>query len=591
MKRKYDFGGYATRNDLRCSDGRTIRHNAFKDCDGSRVPLVWNHCHKELSNVLGHADLENRDDGVYCYCSFNDSAEGQEAKERVVHGDLTNLSIYANQLKLRGSDVLHGIIREVSLVMAGANPGAWIDDIAVAHGEDADGEAIIFTDDSIILHSDEDEDDEENNEDPAASDDSQDDTADDNDDTDDENDDEEDDSLNHADDSKEDGKMADKTVKEVFDTMTDEQKTACYALIGAALEEAGANDDGGDEMKHNAFDYEDDSTVLMHAEFEEKVMGDAKRLGSVKEAFLAHSADYGIDHIDWLQPEFKNVNGDGAPGFVKRQPDAWVDVVLNGVHHTPFSKVKMMFADLREDEARAKGYLKGKYKKEEVFGLLKRQVSATTIYKKQKFDRDDVIEITTFDMIAWVKGEMRMMLNEELARAILFGDGRSTMDEDHINEQNIIPVCAEEDFYAMKKVITPATGESLGHAIINGTVKAQDEYEGSGNLTAFFPTATVTDMLLLEDKDGHRMYKDLRDLALAMAVEKIVKVPASIVPTDVYGVVLDLKDYNIGADKGGAINMFDDFDIDYNQMKYLIETRCSGALIKPFSAIVLKKNA
>ena len=584
MKRKYDFGGYATRNDLRCSDGRTIRHNAFKECDGERVPLVWNHCHKELSNVLGHADLENRDDGVYCYCSFNDSAEGQEAKERVVHGDLTNLSIYANQLKQRGGDVLHGVIREVSLVLAGANPGAWIDDVAVAHGDDADGEAIIYNDDSIILHSD--EDDEEYDDVPAASEEPETETE-----TEDTNDekDSEDDSLNHSDDSKEDDKMADKTVKEVFNTMNEEQKTACYAMIGAALEEAGKNNnDGGEEMKHNAFDYEDDSNVLMHAEFESAVMGDAKRLGSIKESFLAHAADYGIDHIDWLQPEFKNVNGDGAPGFVKRQPDAWVDIVLNGVHHTPFSKVKMMFADLREDEARAKGYLKGKYKKEEVFGLLKRQVSATTIYKKQKFDRDDVIEITSFDVIAWVKGEMRMMLDEELARAILFGDGRSAVDEDKINEQNIIPVCSEEDFYAMKKTISPASGESLGHAIITGVVRAQDDYEGSGNLTAFFPTATVTEMLLLEDKDGHRMYKDIRDLALAMAVEKIVKVPASIVPSDVYGVILDLKDYNIGADKGGAVNMFDDFDIDYNQQKYLIETRCSGALIKPFSAIVLK---
>lgn len=595
MKRKYDFGGYATRNNLLCSDGRVIRKDAFKDCDGMTVPLVWNHCHNELDNVLGHAVLENREDGVYCYCSLNNSDVGRDAKERVIHGDLTNLSIYANKLKQNGKDVIHGIIREVSLVLAGANPGACIDDISMAHGEDADGEAVIFNNDNLELaHSAKEEDDDEEkkkkpeeDEEKKKTDDADDDSDDD---TSDDDDDDSEEKLKHSDDSdKEDGKMADKTVQEVFDTMNEDQKKVCYAMVGAALEEAGVkNDDGGEEMKHNAFDTEDNNDYLMHAEFEAAVMSDAKRCGSVKEAFLEHSAEYGIDHIDWLQPEFKNINGDGAPGFIKRQPDAWVDVVLNGVHHTPFSKVKMMFADLREDEARAKGYLKGKLKKEEVFGLLKRQVSATTIYKKQKFDRDDVIEITSFDMIAWVKGEMRMMLDEELARAILFGDGRSSLSEDKINEDNIIPVIADEDFYAMKKVITPASGESLGHAIINGTVKAQDDYEGSGNLTAFFPNSTVTDMLLLEDTQGHRMYKDMRELALAMSVDKIVKVPASIVPEHVYGVVLDLKDYNVGADKGGAINMFEDFDIDYNQQKYLIETRCSGALTKPFSAIVLK---
>ena len=597
MKRKYDFGGYATRNDLRCSDGRTIRKDAFKDCDGMTVPLVWNHCHNELDNVLGHAVLENREDGVYCYCSLNNSDIGRDAKERVIHGDITNLSIYANQLKQNGKDVIHGIIREVSLVLAGANPGAWIDDIAMAHGEDADGEAVIFNDDSLVLahgSKEDDEDEEENKKTPEEEEKNEADNADENseDDSDDDSDDDSKENKIEHSDNKEDDKMADKTVQEVFDTMNEDQKKVCYAMVGAALEEAGVNnDDGGDEnMKHNAFENDDNNEYLMHAEFEQAVMGDAKRCGSVKEAFLEHSAEYGIDHIDWLQPEFKNINGDGAPGFIKRQPDAWVDVVLNGVHHTPFSKVKMMFADLREDEARAKGYLKGKLKKEEVFGLLKRQVSATTIYKKQKFDRDDVIEITSFDMIAWVKGEMRMMLDEELARAILFGDGRSSLSEDKINEDNIIPVVADEDFYAMKKVITPATGETLGHAIINGTVKAQDDYEGSGNLTAFFPNSTVTDMLLLEDNEGHRMYKDMRELALAMSVEKIVKVPASIVPEGIYGVVLDLKDYNIGADKGGAVNMFEDFDIDYNQQKYLIETRCSGALTKPFSAIVLKTN-
>ena len=344
-------------------------------------------------------------------------------------------------------------------------------------------------------------------------------------------------------------------------------------------------------MKLNVFDTENEQdNVLAHSEFQGEVIGDAKRFGTMKESFLAHAAEYGIDNIDWLMPEYKNIDGNGAPSFIKRQPDGWVDTVMNGVHHTPFARIKMMFADLREEDARAKGYFKGKLKKEEVFGLLKRTVDPTTVYKKQKFDRDDVTDITDFDVIAWVKGEMRMMLDEELARAYIYGDGRSALSEDKINEANIIPVWTDADLYCIKKVVTPAEGESTRHAIINAAVKAQDDYEGSGNITAFMKASDVSDMLLLEDTQGHRMYKDMSDLALAMGVDKIVKVPASIVPATVYAVMLDLRDYNVGADKGGAINMFDDFDIDYNQQKYLIETRCSGCLTKPFSAIVLKSE-
>lgn len=552
----YDFCGWATRNDLKCSDGRTIRKDAFKDNDGQKVPLVWNHQHNEAFDVLGHAMLENRDEGVYAYCKFNDTESGKTAKLLVQHGDVDRLSIYANKLKQQGSNVMHGVIREVSLVLAAANPGAYIEDV-IAHGEASDDEAVIYTGENIELyHSDE----------PVEK---------------------------KSTEKKENGQMADKekTVKDVFDEMTEEQKNVVYAMIGMALEEnGGANDEGDEkEMKHNVFDRDEngeEENVLSHSEME-TIIGDAKRYGSLKESFLAHAADYGIDQIDMLFPEYKSVNGE-EPQFIKRTPDGWVDTVMNGVHHTPFSRIKMMFADLREDEARAKGYMKGKLKKEEVFGLLKRVVEPTTIYKKQKLDRDDTIDITDFNVVAWLKSEMRMMLDEEIARAILFGDGRSALSEDKISETNIIPVIKDADLYTIKKAVTAETDEKLSHAIITAAVKAQDDYEGSGNTTFYTAASTITDMLLLEDADGRRMYKDMHELALAMNVNRIVKVPASIIPSGVYGVIVDLNDYNVGADKGGAINMFDDFDIDYNQMKYLIETRCSGALVKPYSAIVLK---
>ena len=564
----YDFCGWATRNNLKCSDGRTIQKDAFKDNDGQKVPLVWNHQHNEAFDVLGHAMLENRDEGVYAYCKFNNTESGKTAKLLVQHGDVDRLSIYANKLKQIGSNVTHGDIREVSLVLAAANPGAYIEDV-ITHGETSEDEAVIYTGESIELyHS------EEGESKPSE--------------------------------KKEEKKMIEneqkntnneKTIQDVFDEMTEEQKNVVYALIGMALEENG--DDGkmnhseegdGEFMKSNVFDNDNtQENTLSHADIEE-IIGDAKRYGSLKESFLAHAADYGIDQIDMLFPEYKSVNGE-VPQFIKRTPDGWVDTVMNGVHHTPFSRIKMVFADLREDEARAKGYMKGNLKKEEVFGLLKRTVEPTTIYKKQKLDRDDVIDITDFDVVAWLKSEMRMMLDEEIARAILFGDGRSALSEDKISEKNIIPIINDADLYTIKKKVVPGDKETLGHAIITAAVKAQDDYEGSGNTTFYTAASTITDMLLLEDTDGRRMYKDMNELALAMNVNKIVKVPASIIPEGVYGVIVDLSDYNVGADKGGAINMFDDFDIDYNQMKYLIETRCSGALVKPYSAIVLKNNA
>jgi len=570
MGAKFDFCGWATKNGLVCADGRVICKDAFKDNDGQTVPLVWNHQHNETSNVLGHALLENRNEGVYAYCSFNDSEAGKNAKLLVQHGDISALSIYANKLKQHGSEVLHGAIREVSLVLSGANPGALIENIAMAHSDELiEDEAIIYTGLSLELaHSDE-----EKKEEPKE--------------------DKEEEKV--ADEAKK--TESDKTVKEVFDSLTDEQKTVVYAMIGQALEDAkhSAIDDeedsegGNDEMKHNVFDNDQmENDALIHDGLQ-TIIEDGKRFGSLKESYLAHAAEYGIDNIDWLFPEAKNINGDGAPGFLKRNPDAWVNVVMNGVHHTPFARIKMMFADLREDDARAKGYAqKGKLKKEEVFGLLKRAVEPTTIYKKQKLDRDDVIDITDFDVVSWLKSEMRMMLDEEIARAILFGDGRAASSEDKIRETNIIPLTKDAALYTIQMEVTPATGETLGHALINAAVKAQDTYEGSGNLTAFIANDKVTDMLLLEDNQGHRMYKDMNELALAMSVNKIVKVPASIIPAGIYAAIVDLNDYNVGADKGGAVNMFDDFDIDYNQQKYLIETRCSGALTKPFSAIVLK---
>ena len=573
---RFDFSGWATKANLKCSDGRTIMKDAFKHNDGQTVPLVWNHQHNDPNEVLGHALLENRDEGVYAYCTFNDTESGKTAKLLVQHGDVNALSIYANQLKQKMSNVLHGNIREVSLVLAGANPGASIDSI-IMHGEESDEEAIIYTGEEITLAHSSDAKDSEGT-------------------------------------TKEDNKMADdikktdgeETVADVFNTLSEKQKTVVYAMIGQALEDAGVTDDddedyedemghseGDDYMKRNVFDNdEQQEDVLSHAAME-TIIGDAKRFGSLKESFLAHADEYGIEQIDYLFPEAKTLNN--PPEFIKRDT-GWVSTVMGAVHHTPFSRIKSVFANITEDEARAKGYIKGNLKKEEVFSLLKRTTTPTTIYKKQKLDRDDVIDITDFDVVAWLKSEMRVMLDEEIARAILIGDGRLSSSDDKINESNIRPVVSDSELYTIRqKVSVPAnaTDDDKAKAMIKSAVKARKNYKGSGNPTFYTTEDWLTNALLLEDTQGHRLYKNDADVAAAMRVSKIVTVPVmegvkGPEGGDLIGIIVNLADYNVGADKGGAVNMFDDFDIDYNQQKYLIETRCSGALVKPYSAIELE---
>ena len=558
--KKYDFSGWATRNGLKCSDGRTIMKDAFIENDGKTVPLVWNHQHNDPSNVLGHALLENRNEGVYAYCNFNDTESGAIAKALVQHGDIVSLSIYANQLKQDGSNVMHGMIREVSLVHAGANPGAFIDDV-VSHSDSSDGEVVIYTGENLeLFHAEEEEEAPKEEEKPEE--------------------------------KKETKDMAEgKTIGDVVNTMSEEQKKVLYALVGLALEDGkkgkSNNEDEGDEemAKHNVFDsdYQSDD-VLIHDAMND-IMADARRTnGSLKESYLMHAAEYGIENIDFINTEEKDIYD--RPQWINNEPSDWVSVAINGVHHTPFAKVRMQFADITADEARAKGYIKGKYKKEEVFKLLKRSVSPTWIYKKQKFDRADIVD-ADFDIIPWVKSEMNVKFDEEKARAYLFGDGRSAADEDKVNEDCIIPAIADEDLYTIKKTVTPESGESVEHAIITAAVLAQDDYQGSGNITGFFEAKQVSKMLLMEDQFGHRLYKNINELATAMGINKIVKVPASVVPEGFYALLLDLKDYNVGQKNAGKKSFFENFDIDYNQQKYLMEEQQSGALTKPYSAIVL----
>lgn len=579
MAKTYDFSGWATKNDLRCSDGRTIRKDAFKHNDGQTVPLVWNHLHNDPGNVLGHALLENRPEGVYAYCSLNNTQAGRDAREEIIHGDVKALSIYANQLKQIGGDVIHGAIREVSLVLAGANPGAFIDSILI-HGEESPDEAVIFTGEELELaHAEE----EEVEEAPAE---------------------EVKDEIAHADEpkekaeepeeKKENEKMADeRTVGDVIETMNEEQKKVMYALIAQALDEA-KNNEGEKEMKQNVFenDMENEDQVLTHSEFAE-ILGDAKRLGSMKDAFLQH----GIENIDYLFPDAKNL--DTPPQLINREM-GWVKKVMGAVHHTPFSRIKSMEANLTEDDARAKGYIKGNFKKEQVFALLKRTTTPQTIYKKQKLDRDDVIDITDFDVVAWIKSEMRVMLDEEIARAILVGDGRDAASDDKINESNIRPIWTDADLYTIKVLSTvtaASTADQKAKQFIRAAIKARKNYKGSGSPTLYTDEDTLTDMLLLEDNMGRIIYDSVDKLATALRVKEIVTSPilenlsrsVSGATHTLKGIIVNLADYNIGADKGGAVNMFDDFDIDYNQMKYLIETRCSGALIKPFSAMVIEE--
>ena len=567
---KYDFSGWATKNDLKCSDGRIIRRDAFKDNDGQTVPLVWNHQHNDPLNVLGHALLENRAEGVYAYCTFNDTPAGNNAKMLVEHGDVSALSIYANRLKQDQGNVTHGVIREVSLVLAGANPGAFIDSI-MRHGESSDEEAVIYTGENLSLEHGEKEDNMENGN--------------------------------------------EKTIKDVVDSMTEEQRNVMYALIGQALEDVKHSDDAeeheqknkneeGDEneMKHNVFDNQNKNNAkdtLTHAEMT-AILTDAKRYGSLKESVLQHKETFGIENINMLFPDYKNMNV--PPEFIKRDT-GWVAQVMNGVSHTPFSRIKSVFADITADEARARGYMKGNLKKEEVFTLLKRTTDPQTIYKKQKLHRDDVIDITSFDVVAWIKAEMRMMLDEEIARAILVGDGRLSSSDDKIKETNIRPIYKEEALYVVNTVLEKQPDvDTRAKAFIRAAVKARKDYQGSGEPTLFCSEDLLTDMLLLEDGHGRVIYESEAKLATALRVKNIVTVPvmegvhrmnnaAGVnAECDLLGIIVNLRDYNVGADKGGAINMFEDFDIDYNAQKYLIETRCSGALVKPYSAIVIEEK-
>lgn len=578
---KYDFGGYATKANLKCSDGRIIRAGAFKNDDGQKVPLVWQHQRNEPNNIIGYGVLEHRQDGMYVYGKFNDTPNGKTAKALVEHGDIRSLSIYANQLSQRGAEVNHGRIREVSLVLAGANPGAFIENLSVEHGdgdyETLDDEAVIYSG-MDLSHDDLDKDDEiKMGEEDNMKDD-----------------------LNHA-------EGGDKTVKDVFDSMTDEQKNVVYYMVGQALSESGGgeaqqSDDDDDDLEHsdeggettmNVFEnHKNEENTLTHDEMM-AIMADAKRFGSLRDAVLEH----GITNIDYLFPDPKNVTN--TPEMIMRQMD-WVSKVWNGTRKSPFSRIKSTAANLTEDEARAKGYIKGKLKKEEQFALLKRVTTPQTVYKKQKLDRDDVIDITDFDVVGWLKAEMRIMLNEELSRAILVGDGRLASSEDKINPLNIRPIWTDDDMYTIHYTVdmpSNADGSAEADAIIEAANRARKNYKGSGSPTAFVDSDILTTMLLAKDKVGRRLYNTVSELSSALRVRDIVEVPVMENQTrtatggktmKLRMLIVNLSDYVVGADRGGAVSMFDDFDIDYNQMKYLIETRCSGALVVPYSAIALE---
>lgn len=627
MNKDYDFGGWATKNNILCSDGRTIMKDAFKQNDGQKVPLVWNHQHNDPNEVLGHAVLENREDGVYAYCKFNNTESGQTAKELVQNGDVDKLSIYANKLKSNLNNVVHGCIREVSLVLAGANPGAYIDSIVV-HGEGAESEeeAVIYGEDKIempdseqpgddIEHSDKEPDDTENNK-------------------------EKEDSTKMDEDKKE------KTVQAVFDAMNPEQKEAVYAIVGQALahndekkdekedkpddgEENNDNEgkdkenkeDGGEEtMKHNVFNNDNNDEVLQHSEIMQNAIKDAKKYGSVKESILAHAEEAGLTEAQTNRAitNITNWNGEGngigllfpeatelyrEPRMVEKD-NSWVAKVMGATKHTPFSRVKTTFGRMNEETARAKGYIKGNKKANIALSVLNRVTTPTTVYIKNEIDRDDVIDITDFDVVAWQKREMRKQLDKELALAMLLGDGRDVSDANKINEQNIRPVISDDDMYTIKYTVTKgrdytqegnsySDNDSRTKGIIRAAIRSRKDYKGSGTPTFFTTEDVLTDMLLIEDQNGRRIYNSINELATALRCKEIVTIPEMEAEAyaDVYGVIVNMNDYTAGADKGGSVNMFDDFDIDYNQMKYLIETRMSGALTVPYSAIVLKKEA
>lgn len=579
----FDFSGWATKNDLLCADGRIIRRGAFANNDGDVVPLVWQHDHNSPDNVIGHALLQNKPEGVYAYGVFNDTDNGQHAKALVKHGDITALSIYANQLQQKGGDVIKGNIREVSLVIAGANPGASIEHVMVHSSGEGECAIIHNDDESVDLET----------------------------------------LYEFYNSDEEDDDMNGESIKEVFDDMTDEQKAVVYYFVGEAIEgddydyEDYEDDDyddvehyysGDDYMKANVFDTDCGyNGALEHAAIQlykdrESIFADAKRLGSFKDSVLSHAADYGIENIDFLFPDPKN--SENQPGFIKRD-DEWVSVVMNGVSRSPFSRIKSIFADITADEARAKGYIKGKKKLEEVFTLLKRQTTPTTVYKKQKIDKNDIIDITDFDVISWLKAEMRGLLNEEIARAILIGDGRSKASDDKISEDNIRPIMTDDDLFTVKVPVTvsaTADESTIAKAVIRQAIKSRKLYKGSGNPVLFTSNDWLTDMLLLEDGMGRKLYNTVNELATALRVSKIVEVPVmenlkrtfipegetTEVTRPVIGIIVNLSDYKAGTDRRGQVSMFDDFDIDYNQQKYLMEARMSGALVKPFSAMVLE---
>lgn len=572
---KYDFSGWATKNNIRCSDGRTIKPDAFAEQDGATVPLVWNHNHVDADNVLGHAILENRGQGVYAYCYLNNTEQGNNARELVSHGDICALSIFANQLKQNGGDVIHGAIREVSLVLAGANPGAKIENV-MSHGENCDEEAIIYNNNDALdlQHSEEDKKMEEKKEEPKTE--------------------------------------EEKTVKDVIDSMTEEQKNVMYALIGEAIEQAKAekakeSNEEEKDMKHNAFEKENENEqeTLSHSELN-ALIKEAKDNGkSLKNTFLAH----GVDNTEYLEHSITNVGNlfpeaqlvDKVPALVSRDMD-WVSNVMGAVKHTPFSRVKSTYANITGDEARAKGYVKGKQKVEEVITALKRTTDPQTVYKLQKMDRDDVIDITDFDVVAWIKGEMRIMLNEELARAILIGDGRDSSSNDKINPLHIRPVLGDEATYTIKRSLVRAeneTDEAFAKDFIHDVIRSRKDYKGSGNPTLYTTEDMLTSMLLIEDTTGRVIYDTMDKLKTALRVKDIVTVPVmegvsrkdgDTTTYNLMGILVNLNDYNVGADKGGSVNMFDDFDINYNKYEYLIETRCSGALVKPYSAISFEEK-
>lgn len=641
MPKGYDFCGYATKINIKCADGRTIRKGAFKECDGETVPLVWGHKHGSPGDVLGHAILEDRDDGTYTYGYFNDTDSGKNAKKLVNHGDIKALSIYANQLKQRGGDVIHGVIREVSLCLSGANPGARIEDLSFEHSFDEDSddfEALIFNGENVeIMHANEPSIEDKHaflNYQAAQMSAQQ-------------------DYLNHAAadlaakeqylnqqaaylqnvlqhaEKAEENSMPNgdnRTIADVFNGMTDEEKNVVYYMIGKALEENGGNGEDS-KVAHNVFEGDNMYNSLAHSAINEAmqaVISDGPKFGSLRKSLehhmanddvLAHAIDttgmdvpqgngpsytvgentygYGINGLDYLFPDARALSD--TPELIKRDTD-WVDVVLAGVHKTPFSRIKTVLANITEDDARAKGYLKGNMKKEEFFALMKRVTTPQTIYKKQRFDRDDVLDITDMNIVAWVKTEMRMMLNEELGRAILIGDGRIISDDDKISETNIRPIVSDANLFTIKKGVTVgANDEETAKNAIKAALRARKEYKGSGNPTFFTTEDWLTSMLLIEDSIGRRLYNTETEVASAIRARKIVTVPVlegfkDANDRELIGIFVNLNDYNVGTDKGGEVNMFDDFDIDFNQYKYLIETRCSGALIKPYSAIALFKG-